>query len=248
MQLNDAIKHFKAFLKGLRFQDEKHDLLEDFMSFSEPNFGTVILSGKERNEFISCVDYIFAATSKQETFSRGGVERLLRNAVLRAVDDKEIVDAIPEHRIDKTVRELREAIQARPHTYLVYLPVVGIDAGNLPVSVGHVTFLAGDNRALSEIKAPLRKIIGSLKNEEPGRTKFKQLMISEINHCLRHNTIASLEIQAGDETNAEEKAFRECTRTIDVINFFSDILSDKCLTAHVSLLGGASHITSTPSR
>jgi hypothetical protein len=237
MQTNDAIKGFTGFLKRLRFTGEEHDLSDGFTTLIDSQLGGLMLTGSEWNEYVKCIDDMVESVSKQESFSRRGVERLLKTAILKAADGEKVLEQIPEERIRRAVDWLRDAMRAKPKTYLVYLPVVGLDAANLPLKAGKVTFLPGDGRTVASVKRPISTIIATLKNEEASRAKFRNHISDDINNSFRNNVIAELEILAGDDDNAEEKAVRECRRTIDAVNFFSDILVPRGRKACLSLLG-----------
>ena len=242
MQVNDALKSVSAFLKSLRITNEVYDPTEGVTTFSDDQLGGLTLSGKERSEYIKCLDDLVQSVFKQESFSRLGVERLLQTTILKAWNAEEGLEQIHPDRVEQAVIWLRMALRAEPKTYLVYLPVVGIDPSSLPVKVGKVTFLPGDGRTVAAVKRPVSTIIASLKNEQSNKASFAKNMRYRISNCFRNNIVAELEVHAGDDDNAQEKAVRECRRTIDAINFFSDIFASSGAKACVTLLGEGNQV------
>jgi hypothetical protein len=66
-----------------------------------------------------------------------------------------------------------------------------------------------------------------------------------INHAIRiyisasyrNKAITEMEVHAGGEDNATEKALTICRQTLDVINFFADIIYGRDTNVCVSLVG-----------
>ena len=155
---------------------------------------------------------------------------------------------MPDDRIKRAIEWLRDAIRAEPKSYLAYLPLLGIDSSNLPTAVGNVTFLPGDSRTIATMKRPVSTIIKSLKNEEASKKALRKHLVEDINNTFRNGVVGELVVQAGDDDNAEEKAVRECRRTIDTINFFSDIFASSGMRSCVSLLGDGNQVVSLVSK
>ena len=70
------------------------------------------------------------------------------------------------------------------------------------------------------------------------------MLQSRIDNNFLHKIISELEVQAGDNSNAEEKAIKECRKTIDVMNFFADIFASGGSKVCVSLLGEGNEVIS----
>lgn len=64
MQVNEALKGVATFLRGLRITDERVDLAEGFTQFSDEEFGGLTLTGRERTEYIKCLDDLVESVAK----------------------------------------------------------------------------------------------------------------------------------------------------------------------------------------
>jgi hypothetical protein len=244
MQLNEALKRVEAFLKGVRLTDDRPNLLSSLKSFHDNDLGGMVLGGDELVGFNRCVDAVSSAIQGNDTFSRRGVERLLEKALLLAWGKEEGITQFPQQRINGAIDKLKLALRATPSTYFVYLPVVGLAPECLPVGFGRLRFLPNDPY-LVEIKQAVTDFVTSMKPREgmdpevaaANRLAHAKGFTDKIDAIYSNSTIAELEVQAGDEVHARDKGLRECRRTLDAINFFSDIFETEGTKACVSLLG-----------
>ena len=84
MQINEVLRHVTAFLRELSFSPSSVDMTQSFISFKDGGLGSMLLTGKERDDYIGCVDKLVSGFDKAESFSRTGLERLFRTAILKA--------------------------------------------------------------------------------------------------------------------------------------------------------------------
>jgi hypothetical protein len=145
VNLEESLKSVSDFFKRLRFGDDGIDPLEGFVSFSDDEGHGMTLSGDERREYDQCLENLVSAAEKNNLFSRRGLESLLQQSLLQAWNREKGQDRLSEERIKQSVKWLRQELNAKPRTYVVYMPVVGLDPGNLPTRVGKLTFHAGDS-------------------------------------------------------------------------------------------------------
>jgi hypothetical protein len=238
MNLHDALKGTGDFLRGLRFDDEPLGSHEGrLIFFTHHELGGISLSGNDSERYIGCLDSLATSIARKDSFSRRGVEQLLQTAILNAAKTASGSNHLREDSVKEAVGWLRQELEREPYRYLVFLPVQGIDASNLPLAFGSVTFVPGNARTIEGIRRPVRTIVAGLKNELSQKKAARKLFDKDISNGFRDKIVAQLEVHAGDDNHAEEKAYRECRRTVDVINFFSDIIVDRAVKTCVSLLG-----------
>ena len=244
MNLQESLNGISGFFKRLRFTDDGLDPLEEFVSFSNDQGHGMMLTGNDRREYAQCLENLVLAAEKKNLFSRKGLESLLQQALLRAWNREKGQEQLSEERIKQSVKWLRQELNASPKTYVVYMPAVGLDPGNLPTRVGKLTFHAGDSEAVDSIKKASQAIIASFKNEESQRTLLEESLMGDIDNNFRNKAVIELEVQAGDDEHAEEKVITASRQVIDVINFFADILVGQGLRACVSLVGEGNEVMS----
>jgi hypothetical protein len=152
MHLDVAIKSVKDFLGNLRFTGDGIDYLEDVYIFNVPELGGMSLSGDERKAYFQCLDNLVQAVTKSNSFSRKGLDALLREMLLNARNTEKGSEQLSRDTITQAVRWLRDSLHALPKSYVVYLPVVGLDPECLPVQVGTLVFLRNDSETIESIK------------------------------------------------------------------------------------------------
>jgi len=213
MQLEAALKSVSDFLSGLTFDSEGVDLLGSFTVFSDHQLGGLTLTGDERIAYFKCLDNLVQAAENGTTFSKRGLESLLQKTILKAWNAEKDTKQIPKERIRAAVGDLRQALKATPKSYLIYLPVLGIDPSDLPLKVGKLTFLPGDSQTLEPIKEYITGNTMSLKNEESQKRMLLDNNLKNIDMFFSRKQLIELEVLAGDDNNAEEKAERICRQT-----------------------------------
>jgi hypothetical protein len=210
MHLNDAIKRFKTFLSTVSFPKDPELMTWD------PNGGeylftrgelTVIFAGADRDEFAACLNDIYAAVAPKELMSRGAAENLAIDAAAKIfeVHDKK---GTPEFDlvVETAIRELKSALQTKARSWEVIHIVGGVSKEALPVGIGNIQFVLGDN--------------GTLCNLHPHMMDRPIRRITE--DVLRNNVLARIPVFAVDADAADAAAIKMLRRTLDCINFFGD--------------------------
>src|SRR5579864_121208 len=236
MHIDEALDCFRRFLKDLRVTNQTGDMMEGFIQFQDDELGGLRISGEEYKEYISVIDNITGAVAHLDRFSRRGIEDLTQKAILYAVKPKSGMKEIPDSFVKEAVRWLRNAVNAEPRHYIAFLPVTGIEPRCLPNTVGKVTFLRSDKSSLAIIRRPVTEIIASMPGRREEINSIRKDMRDRINYTFNRNIIAEIEVAASDDKNAEQKAVRECRKTIETINFYADVFTTGG-SACVALLG-----------
>ena len=254
MQVEDALKVVRDFLKGLRFTDAADDIAFGFTHFSKPQLGGLTLTGDERIAYHRCLNALVKASDselakaikknnpKENSFSRRGLADLLQTAILQAWKGEEGLRELPEERIDAAIKWLRKALAAPAKSYVVYMAAVGIDLRSLPVRIGKLRLVAGDSEDAAALIAAMHANTMSSPYEANQKELIKQAMHRDISAAYRNKAIIEVEVRTADEDNAEEKALTICRQTLDVINFFADIIYGRDTNACVSLVGEGGEI------
>jgi hypothetical protein len=250
MQINEALNDITAFLKNIRFEDSDFDISQGITTFHQTQIGGMALTGSDRSTYIACLNGLITAVedelstaikkngaNKDNSFSRKGLERLLQTTLLKAWNAEEGLNQIPENRIQTAIKWLRKELTSPPMDYLVYMAVTGVDQSHLPVKIGKLTFVASKSTAARELRElTCNKLIPS----DPGKDETigaKQQINDMLKTVLASTTLIELQVRAGDEDSARERAVTIGRQTIDVINFFADIFFDRESKACIALVG-----------
>lgn len=77
---------------------------------------------------------------------------------------------------------------------------------------------------------------------EPQKELLKDKALQDIDNHFYNRSILRLEVLAGDDYNAEEKAESIARQSIDVMNFFADLFASVGIKACISLVGTATNL------
>jgi hypothetical protein len=241
MNLDEALKSVADFLKELRFRSGSRDLLQDSTPSADDHLTGVNLGNAESIAYDKCLNDLVKAVEQSGSFSRNGVQKLLQQMLLNAQREAVTLEQVPEATIKAAVKGLRKALTSQK-TYLVYLPVAGIDQNTLPRRIGKLGFFASASDDVAGIREAMCANIMSLKNDEVQKELHKQVFIECMDTIFCKNAIIELEVRAGDYDGALEKAVIICRQAIDVINFFSDLLVSGGMKARLSLVGEGNEV------
>jgi len=244
MDTSEALKSVRSYLKGLRFSADKSNAVRGFSWFTYEELGGMTLMGTELIDFETCLNKLVPTLRKEEPYSRKGFETLLQKTMLKAWDHEEGITVLSEVKINKAVDWLKAELKRPPDTYIICFPVMGIDQASLPSKFGKFSFLPADDHHLGSLIKSIHDTVMATRDAEEvdsavaaeQKEALAKILTDRVDHNFRGNTIAELEVRAGDHDNAKEKGYRECRRTLDVINFYADILETSG-NACVSLLG-----------
>ncbi|MHB8089348.1 MAG: hypothetical protein ACYDH2_13985, partial [Anaerolineaceae bacterium] len=149
------------------------------------------------------------------------IESFFQKTILKAIDiGKNNANISVENRINKSIDDLRNSLKSKPIPYEVYYPIGGLADEGLPTQVGNVRFCKFDEIELSRFTSCLSKYDGSEDEKNKRVEMAKSIEKAEINNKL----VGVVETKAIDTLAAKSKAIKEIILTLDVINFFSDLI------------------------
>ena len=189
--------------------------------FSREDEGTLMLSGLEAREYRNCLRALTPAARNGGANSKRAIETALQRAIFVALDPKKRRRGGLEERVDYAIKELSALLKREPLLHRVYLPVGGLALEGLPTRVGTVRFAALDE----EQRVQFRNAVERHSVSDAEKEKRIRLIDDEFEgNGLLGRPVGILEVPANDWTAAEELAIRELRMTIDIINFYSDLL------------------------
>ncbi|MCD6155395.1 MAG: hypothetical protein J7J22_06515 [Candidatus Verstraetearchaeota archaeon] len=198
------------------------DELTDFVLFGQKDEGWVLLSNDEALEYRQCLNEL--SSSIEDRYSRKAVEQLMQTAILKALDIKKQRTKIPfEKRLESAIKELQNTLKAKPTTWTVHLRVEGLAPAGLPKKFGKVEFYFADEARIKQLIQDINTVIDLGANNPEVKKDVKSLTGQKLK-SLTGATMASLKVSACDPEAAWSQARRELRLTMDVLNFYSDIL------------------------
>jgi len=211
------------------------DELTDFVLFGQKDEGWVLLSNDEALEYRQCLDEL--SSSIEDRYSRKTVEKLMQTAILKALDiKKRRTERSFEKRLERAIKELQYTLKAKPPTWTVHLRVEGLAPAGLPKKFGKVEFYVADESRIKQLMQDINTIIDLGVNNPEVKQDIKSLTGQKLK-SLTGATMASIKVSACDPEAAWSRARRELRLTMDVLNFYSDILFNPKLHVQIYLPG-----------
>lgn len=228
--MEDALDKLKNFITSL---EEKGDLskrkLEPFeigIFFEHVDEGNLVLDHEEANEYRECLNKLYYSKEIYKQHSRRAVELLMQKTILCALDiNHKRPDKPFEDRLSEDIKEIKSKLQVHPTPWVVHMRIEGLALEGLPYKFGKVEFWVADEHNLEKLLEDNFNAIVDSKTE-PSQTK--QSSGTEFENSIKQYflgfPIASIEVSACDGEAACSAARRELRLTMDVINFYSEIL------------------------
>jgi len=185
--------------------------------------GTLHLGPESGPRYAHSIRNLYGALSDEEKsrLSLLHLEDRVKTAVFEVLDLGKIRFPDREGRISRGIDRLRAALQQRPCPWVVTLRVQGATGDGLPMRLGNVEFVTGDDdilRQLRDLADVTPQDVGVRWGD--GRTQ-RQRWHDEINGEFKDSVLARVTIEAVDAAAARELAVTEVRRTLDIINFFA---------------------------
>ncbi len=219
-KLEDALQATRTWLESLvpRRRDPVPPKPWSGEVFWTKDEGWVFITDEDAEQYRRLLGTLIR-TVMDDRVSPRAIELQFQRAILEVIDLPNRRSPDPAQRVDAALRAIRELLEGPPQGYTVVLPVEGLAAEGLPRTVGQVEFVAFDDAQLDRFRAAVTDY------DIPAEDKRDQIkLIEEWGSEVRQRTVASVRVEALDWTAARLQAIREARLTLDVINFFSDLV------------------------
>jgi hypothetical protein len=221
MKLKSAtIERISVFIKSLENENDNSRPPKIEIMFSQADEGTLILSGNDANNYRNCLQSIIFDVGN-ERISNKTIESVFQKTILSTLDIQEKrKEKSFEDKLSIAIRELCDTLSSAPIAFNVFYPVFGLAEESLPIQVGNVKFCVFDDSQLAKFSKLLLEYEGD-KNEKKNRLYlWDEIMKSNI----IGKPVGMIESIAFDVIAAKAQAIKDLILTIDIINFFSDLI------------------------
>ena len=233
--LDEGLRKLENFIVTLEEQGNLGASVQEDIGimFSQADEGGLRLNREEAREYQYCLDAILSSrlSSKgkgiyvDDRYNRKAVEKLMQTAILKALDIKHKRPEEPfKQRLKDAIKELRTALTAKPKRWMVHMRVEGLAPEGLPQRFGKVGFYIADESRIEQLKQPINAVVASGPSTPEKKQSLKSPFGQMIDDSFQDSPMASVEVRAGESQAALSLARRELRLTMDVINFYSDIL------------------------
>lgn len=231
-KLESALAGVRDFIRSLSVSERVAEHSDFGLSFWYEDEGTFFLTDPEAQQYRSTLEALVEAVRIGKQVSSRAVEKTFQQAILAALDLQHRRPPDPHLRLENAIDELRGFLTAPSQRFRVYRRVNGLAPDGLPSRVGNVEFVVFDDREVDRFRAAVGEHVVSEKQQELRYQLLdKLLQEEEIAGC----TVGVVDVVAIEAGAAESLATWELRLTLDVINFYSDLIPYN--RAHVSLPG-----------
>lgn len=240
--LDKALEEFTHFVKSLLPLEPLSEGFIPEIIFSSSEDGAVLLTGIEAQNYRECLRKLVEVATSREQISPKAVESLYQKAILEILDiNGRRSNQSIEQRLVKATQNLKTALNAKPCTFRVYYPVNGLAADGLPVKVGNVTFCIFGDEHLGEFEQILDHQEVS-EQERQIKAKIIDDWMDDWMKDIIEKPIGITDVSAIEADAARSLALKELRLTLDIINFYSDMLPSK---GHLFIIGEAERTAMT---
>lgn len=219
-KLDIALNKVSEFIKSLGSVEEISSRKEYDLFFSLSDEGTLFLSGDESARYRESLKFLLD-TVGDEIISQKAIENLYQRAILTTLDIQERRKYKPfAHRLEAALEELRKSLTVSPASFNVYYPVYGLASDGLPIKVGNVMFCTFDDKHLEQFVKLLSEYEGT---EDEKRKRIDFIDIIKQSEIIG-KPVSLIEMKVIDVEAAKISALKELALTLDIINFFSDLI------------------------
>jgi hypothetical protein len=233
--LNEVLRSVANFIQSLEIEGDMLSSIHfDFdVFFSTGQDQALYLDVEDSRQYRECLKRLRDTVTVTEQITPKTVEKLFQQAILDVLDlHHRRSELSREQRLKEAIETLKTEFTSEPHIFQVYYPVAGLALEGLPKKVGRVEFCIFNETHISRFRDLLDRQQLSPKNKQDSLE-----LLDEMTKNLLGNSAAMIEVAALDDGAARSLALRTLRLTLDIINFFSDIVPYSY--GHVYLPGDA---------
>lgn len=219
-RLDAAINKIIEFISAIKYSDTLVAGGDIAMILQSAEDGALQLNAADAHQYRATLQYLLDAVSSDEQISAKALETLFQNTIFSSLDINELrSETVFNQRLDNAIRELRKSILAKSRTFYVYHPVCGLSSDSLPIRVGKIELRPFMNLDLEGFRN-----IASNPEVPPENVPSRLDLVERMDKSFTGKIIALIKVSARDDDAAKIQAIRELRLTLDVINFFSDLI------------------------
>lgn len=212
-------KSIRSFLSEIKrdvsFSARQLDI-NSFWFIREGEF--ISLSPKGYEKYLRVKEKILNKFSKND-LSESAIDNVLETAVFESVNIPENGEEDSSTLVNKALDKLKEFLARPPEEYELWIEISGLDADSLPDCFGEIRFVVFDADQRDYIKT---------KNAENQQGKTADTEYFFPKFSSDNPVTAVVKVKARDRKAAEELAERKLRTTLECLNFFQNLTSNKC--------------------
>lgn len=188
--------------------------------FSLQDYGSLWLTKDEVQDYRSILKSIIK-DADLDVISGKEIEKLFQRAILKSIDlENRHPDLDFDSCIKNSIDELENLLKATPKIFILYYPIEGLEKSGLPYTFGKIEFKVFDESDFSLFKNAILDFEGNEKEKKIRKDALKDFE----EKGLINKIVAKIRVNVVDYEAGINQAKKELALTIDVLNFFSDLI------------------------
>jgi hypothetical protein len=226
-KLNSVVQEVRDFIKHLVTPNETRDHDDKRFPYvlSYNDIGSIELSGNDVATFFEIVNHLHDSLETGEYFHLAAVQSVLEKSIITAIDPKNLQPDIPiKRKIQLAVNQLLLDVDSAPSRWEVHIPVEGLFVRSLPFSVGNIDFYAAEGPSLQRLLSYIEDFKEVRAQAGKPQEEIWEYIKGQWSNELSDVTLAKISVLAVTAEAARIQAFKQLQTTLDVINFFGDLI------------------------
>ncbi len=221
-KLDAAIEKFKDIILSIDLSGTPgQDLTSGFFFSTED--GGIIFNKEEVEQYNLSIQTIREALPNKDLLSKKALEKMIQRTIILSLDpENKNTEKTHEKRTDIALMELKRALCSKPRKFTIYYPVENLEIARSPISIGNVSFCIFDKNELQKFYSTISE---NLVDEQ--KLIRKRIFDDLQNDAMFNRPVALIIVDALDFEAAKVIAHDELQKTLDVINFFVDLVFGK---------------------
>ncbi len=200
-------------------KEESAPYLKDGLFFSRKDYGMISLSKDEARRYFEVLSKLMSIYSSDKYLSRNAVEGAFKGAIFSAFGRYGVEPPPLSDRLKNALNQLNAELTQKKSNYTIFVPIGGASNNGLPFVFGKIRFVIFNENQLQKFRFASRK---------------HQVCASEIDKRLKiirdlkkrelwDFPYAIVQVMAKDSFAAKQIAIEDTQRTLDALNFFTDL-------------------------
>lgn len=213
-------KQIDEFIHSLLLVENKFGIKNMRMFFSSEDLGTLYLNNEKFINYRRVLQSIIKDLDS-EIISPKTIEKLFQYTILKSLDLNNKQNSIPlDQRIKDSINSFEKSLNENPRKIFLYYPIKGIAKEGLPFKFGKVEFCIFSTEDYSFFENTVKNNWSEGYSKQMLLESVEQIKVGE----MYEEPVAKIELNAIDFGAAEIIGIKDLTLSIDILNFYSDLI------------------------
>lgn len=235
-----AYENVRTLTKELAANLQPVSTSANYYHFNIRDLGGLSLTKEEAVKYFNCLHVLHDSLPKKDYYDLNSVSSLVNTAILKAIDLKGHQPTLPfKKRLSAALEELADALHTLPDDWEVHYIVEGVSLKRLPITIGKIEFYTANKTRMNLLSDRIDWIYGNTAYPKEQQLEFAQYVNDDLKKYFSGKTVAKVVVKAITHDAARSQALKELRSTLDVLNFFADLIESPGIAARSYLPGEA---------